>query len=596
MRTLSTKLRPTHSLMQKKLTVRSVVLGFALLAAQPLDAALISITTSANWSAISPAPTSSDDIEVKNATLTVDVASGTCASLQLGVGGGGGGDGTLTFQNATVVNCLGSVTLGQGTKNGAILMGAGGTLRIGGTFSIATPASTFAPGSGSSATIEYSGATNQTILAPASAYNHLLASGSGTKSLGGSIIVNGNLNIGTGTTLDASSNNLALTVKGTWNNSGLFIPQGGGVTFTNAAQQSISGTTTFNNLTNANAGLVLNSSITVSSNLSLVAGKIATVANILTIGPGGTISNASSARFIIGTLQKAFNTGSGQSFTFHIGESFANYAPIAIASLNVTTAGNLTANTTAGDHPSIAGSGIDPNKSANRYWTLTPGGGLLASTYSGTFNFVSGDLDAGATPTNFVVRRFDGAVWATTTNGTRTTTNSQATGLSAFGDFAVGQQLIDHYVVSAVSPQTASRNFVTTVTAQDLFNQTVVDNSTVVTMTSSTGNAQFDANGDGAFGDTGKMLTNGACSIITKDNLAETVDLIATDGNLATGTRSNLIINPAPGTTLVFIQQPTDATAGVAISPAVTIRARDQLGNNVQGVSVTMTQIGRASC
>src|ERR1043166_5002197 len=44
-----------------------------------------------------------------------------------------------------------------------------------------------------------------------------------------------------------------------------------------------------------------------------------------------------------------------------------------------------------------------------------------------------------------------------------------------------------------------------------------------------------------------------------------------------------------PGTTLVYIQQPTDGTAGVAISPAVTIRARDQLGNNAQGVSVTMT-------
>src|ERR1043166_6112206 len=553
-----------------------------------VQGAAISISTSQNWSAITSGsgpggqPDSTDTITVNGTTLTVDVTSGACASILLT----GSANATLAFANSScVLVCAGSLTI-SGTKSYVLNMFSGGTLKIGGTFP--PPSSTFAFTSGNG-TIEYNSSGAQTITG--TTYNHLATSGSGTKSLGGVVTLNGNLTIGSGTTLDVSSSNFALLVKGIWNNNGAFNPQGGGVTFTNPppGQQTLNGATTFNNLTNGNGGLTLNANITVNSNLTLSAGKILGGGNVLAIGPGGTISNASSARFIIGTLQKTFNTGSGQSFTFHIGESFANYAPIAIASLNVTTAGNVTANTTAGDHPSIVGSGIDPNKSANRYWTLTPGGGLVASTSSGTFIFGGGALDAGATPTNFVVRRFDGAVWATTTNGTRTTTNSQATGLSAFGDFAVGQQLIDHYVVSAVSPQTASSNFVTTVTAQDLFNQTVVDNSTVVTMTSSTGNAQFDANGDGAFGDTGKMLTNGACSIITKDNLAETVDLIATDGNLATGTRSNLIINPAPGTTLVFIQQPTDGTAGVAISPAVTIRARDQLGNNAQGVSVTMT-------
>src|SRR5207249_3135785 len=39
---------------------------------------------------------------------------------------------------------------------------------------------------------------------------------------------------------------------------------------------------------------------------------------------------------------------------------------------------------------------------------------------------------------------------------------------------------------------------------------------------------------------------------------------------------------------LVFTQQPSDATAGVAISPAVKVRATDSFGNNVPGAAVTL--------
>src|SRR5207245_1837053 len=108
-----------------------------------------------------------------------------------------------------------------------------------------------------------------------------------------------------------------------------------------------------------------------------------------------SISNASSARYVVGNLQKAFNTGSGQSFTFPIGSSVA-YTPLALASLNVSTGGNLTASTTSSEHPNISTSGIDSSKSVNRYWTLTDGGGIVASTYAGTFSFIGSDVDGGA--------------------------------------------------------------------------------------------------------------------------------------------------------------------------------------------------------
>src|SRR5439155_22323623 len=41
--------------------------------------------------------------------------------------------------------------------------------------------------------------------------------------------------------------------------------------------------------------------------------------------------------------------------------------------------------------------------------------------------------------------------------------------------------------------------------------------------------------------------------------------------------------------TVTFVQQPTDTAAGVSITPAVTVRAQDSLGNNVSGATVTMT-------
>ena len=98
-------------------------------------------------------------------------------------------------------------------------------------------------------------------------------------------------------------------------------------------------------------------------------------------------------------------------------------------------------------------SGLDANRSVNRYWTLTPGGGLAASG-GVTFNYPATDVDSGATPAQFIVRRFSAGAWSTTTgSGTPTTTATTVTGLGAFGNFAIGNQLIDHYVVSAPASQ-----------------------------------------------------------------------------------------------------------------------------------------------
>src|SRR5439155_25207870 len=88
--------------------------------------------------------------------------------------------------------------------------------------------------------------------------------------------------------------------------------------------------------------------------------------------------------------------------------------------------------------------------------------------------------------------------------------------------------------LSATPTQTPSPPDALPITAQDVFNNTATNNSsTVVTMTSN-GAAQFDSNGDTVFGDNTKTLTAGTFTISTKDNVAQSVILTATDPDTKT--------------------------------------------------------------
>src|SRR5207245_1157787 len=60
-------------------------------------------------------------------------------------------------------------------------------------------------------------------------------------------------------------------------------------------------------------------------------------------------------------------------------------------------------------------------------------------------------------------------------------------------------------------------------------------------------------------------------------------------GSVGSVGSSNVVVSAAAATSLAFVQQPSDAVAGTAITPAVTVRAQDSFGNNAPGVAVSMS-------
>jgi hypothetical protein len=269
--------------------------------------------------------------------------------------------------------------------------------------------------------------------------------GSGTRAL----TILGDLTISGGTfdvKQGASTTTGVLNVAGniTVSGSGTFAKSGAGtanVILNGSSNQNISlsaATGVINYNINNAAGVTLGSDVTVNGTLTLTNGNLITGNNKVILSSTGTLSGAGASRWIQGSLQRNVAMGA-TSTTFEIGDAAA-YKPVTVAFGNVTTAGDLTASIsqTAGDHPDIVNSGIDAAKSVNRFWTIT-NNSVVFDSYTLTLNFAAADVDGGANNANFIVKKLDGTTWSTPTVGTKTASSIEATGLTSFSQFAVGE-------------------------------------------------------------------------------------------------------------------------------------------------------------
>jgi uncharacterized repeat protein (TIGR02543 family) len=204
------------------------------------------------------------------------------------------------------------------------------------------------------------------------------------------------------------------------------------------------------------AGVALSTALTLNGSLSITSGKIMTGSNVLAISSTGSLNGASQAAgYVAGNLRRTIAAGSS-SMKFDVGDA-AVYAPVTVATTGAAGAFDLTGASRTPDHPNLGTSDLDPGKSVNRYWTLTPTGSPSFTSYDATFAFAAGDVDAGASPANFLVRRYSGS-WNAATAGTRTATSTQATGLTAFGDFAIAELLTYALTVNIVGSGTVARS------------------------------------------------------------------------------------------------------------------------------------------
>jgi len=187
------------------------------------------------------------------------------------------------------------------------------------------------------------------------------------------------------------------------------------------------------------AGVTLGGSgidVTIGGTLDLAGGNVVTVSNTLALAATGSVMRTSG--HVAGPFRKPVLAGPGVGLTFEIGTG-ADFTPVDVNFGTVSTAGALTASSTAGDHPNLAASGIDPAQSVNRVYSLANAGALF-DTAGATFHFVPGDVDAGADTSGFIVRRWIAPDWYPSAAGARTGTSTEATGLTAFGEFAIGEE------------------------------------------------------------------------------------------------------------------------------------------------------------
>jgi MSHA biogenesis protein MshQ len=484
----------------KKLVYRIAVSACLLLVSGVVQALSCQSNGNGNWGSngtwsCNRVPTAADTVTIRNGhNVVLNQNTASIQSLTVTSGSQLSVSGTRTLNLAGNLTVDGSINLGAGTIYLAANSQWGGSatgtaitasalnlnymsLSFTGTaaYTISLTSGTPISNTGSLnndganrlVTFQMNGATQYWTL-----YNtkfpQLWISGSGTKgSSASNLEVLGDLTIDAGVTFDATSATSTNYIGGNLIKPGSFsVPSGSGTwVFNGTTLQTIDGGATFYRMTvsNSNGVLLDNGNLTIGSGssggLSLSGGNVITGSNRVVVPTTCNSNLISGSGWVNGYLQLTFPSFS-TTCTYRIGDA-VTAAPV---NINIPYSGGLgsisgltlTASTTGSDHPAIATSGLNAAKSVNRYWNLGRSGDTLGcipqgsdtynpGRYIATFNFVAGDLDAGANTSQFKVGRYFGdwaapAVSARTATSTSIEVTTTAT-TAAFGAFAVGEEI-----------------------------------------------------------------------------------------------------------------------------------------------------------
>ena len=189
-----------------------------------------------------------------------------------------------------------------------------------------------------------------------------------------------------------------------------------------------------NSLSSGTRGVTANGDVTFSGALALTEGLVNT-GSFAIIGTS-TASVTRTNGWVNGNLQRYVGT-STSAITYDIGSATV-YTPVALTFAAPTGTGSVIVNQTNGAHPNISTAAISSTKRVNRYYTLTNvGAGNI--NYAAVFNFDAADVLNSADTDAFKVGNYNPTTWTYPTVGIKTATSTQATGLTTFGDFLIGE-------------------------------------------------------------------------------------------------------------------------------------------------------------
>jgi CSLREA domain-containing protein len=301
----------------------------------------------------------------------------------------------------------------------------------------------------------------------------------------------------------------------------------------------------------------------------------------------------------------ALSSGSTTSVTTVNGvATFVNLAPTTAGSYTLTasssgltgaTSGSFTVN--AGGASTLqfvqqptdttAGTNISPAvtvRVVDAFGNLITSGSQTVNVAISTGGTLSGGSTTSVTTVNGVAT-FSNLVPTTTGLYTLTASSSGLTGATSSSFTVNAGAASTLQFVQQPTDTTAGTNISPAVTVRvvDAYGNLVTAGSRTVNIGISTGGAL-------SGGSTTSVTTvNG---VATFNNLAPTAaglyTLNASSSGLTGATSNAFTVSPGAFANLVFTQQPTNATAGVNLNPAVTVRATDLYGNSIAGISVSL--------